>query len=164
MPGSLKQKNVIRLFTFSKYIIMLNGTQEQFQSSEVVVKAEVILHCSSVCFIFAACMCFIKLSAENVYILRKESISKKMFLRGNQVFILLNSSFNISYKFIQINISAFVSSSIWNPLYISKRGTLFDIVQCSVVNDHSHLFLLYLKMLGLIATWNYHLWFTLMHV
>lgn len=103
MPGSLKQKNVIRLFTFSKYIIMLNGTQEQFQSSEVVVKAEVILHCSSVCFIFAACMCFIKLSAENVYILRKESISKKMFLHGNQVFILLNSSFNISYKFIQIN-------------------------------------------------------------
>lgn len=162
MPGSLKQRNVIRLFTFSKYIIMLNGTQEQFQSSEVVVKAEVILHCSSVCFIFAACMCFIRLSAENFYILKKESISKKIFLRGNQVFILLNSSFNISYKFIQINISAFVSSSIWNLLI--KRGTLFNIVQCSVVNDHSHLFLLYLEMLGHSATWNYHSWFTLMHV
>lgn len=94
MPGSLKQKNVIRLFTFSKYIIMLNGTQEQFQSSEVVVKAEVILHCSSVCFIFAVCMCFIRLSAENFYILKKENISKKIFLHGNQVFILLNSSFN----------------------------------------------------------------------
>lgn len=161
MPGSLKQKNVIRLFTFSKYIIMLNGTQEQFQSSEVVVKAEVILHCSSVCFIFAAYMCFIRLSVENFYILRKESISKKIFLRGNQVFILLNSSFNISYKFIQINISAFVSSSIWNLLI--KRGTLFDIVQFSV-NDHSHLFLLYLEMLGHIATWNYHSWFMLMHV
>lgn len=162
MPGSLKQKNVIRLFTFSKYIIMLNGTQEQFQSSEVVVKAEVILHCSYVCFIFAACMCFIRLSVENFYILRKESISKKIFLRGNQIFIFLNSSFNISYKFIQINISAFVSSSIWNLLI--KRGSLFNIVQCSIVNDHSHLFLLYLEMLGHIATWNCHSCFTLMHV
>lgn len=125
MPGSLKQKNVIRLFTFSKYIIMLNGTQEQFQSSEVVVKAEVILHCSSVCFIFAACMCFIRLSEENFYILKKESISKKVFLHGNQIFILLNSSLNVSYKFSQINISAFVSSSIWNLLiHIKKRHSV----------------------------------------
>lgn len=116
----------------------------------MVVKAEVILHCSSVCFIFAACKCFIRLSAENFYILKKESISKKIFLCGNQFFILINSIFNISYKFIQINISAFVTSSIWNLLI--KRSTLFDIVQCSVVNDHSHLFLLHLEMLGQNAT------------
>lgn len=77
MSGSLKQKNVIRLFTFSKYIIVLNGTQEQFQSSEVVVKAEVILHCSSVCFIFAACMCFVRLSEENFYVLKRKAFPKK---------------------------------------------------------------------------------------
>lgn len=100
--------------------------------NQVVMKAEVILHCSFVCFIFAVCICFIRLSAGNLYnVLKRESISKKIFLSGNQVFVLLDSSFNMSYKFSQINISAFVSPYIRNFLiHIKKRHS---IVYCAIL-------------------------------
>lgn len=92
---------------------MLNGTREQFQSSEVVVKAEVILHCSPCMFHFFSLYVFCKIvSREFLHFEKKESTSKKVFLCGHQDFILLNSSFNMSYKFTQINISAFVPSYI----------------------------------------------------
>lgn len=44
---------------------MLNGTREQFQSSEVVVKAEVILHCSSCMFHFCSMCMFYKIASKD---------------------------------------------------------------------------------------------------
>lgn len=60
---------------------MLNGTREQFQSSEVAVKAEVILHCSSCIFHFCSMCMFYKIVSRDFLHFGKKSISKKIFLK-----------------------------------------------------------------------------------
>lgn len=57
---------------------MLNGTREQFQSSEVVVKAEVILHCSSCMFHFCSLYVFYKIvSRKFLYFEKKKAFPKR---------------------------------------------------------------------------------------
>lgn len=60
---------------------MLNGTREQFQSSEVVVKAEVILHCSSCMFHFCSMYVFYKIvSREFVHFEERKHFQKDFLM------------------------------------------------------------------------------------
>lgn len=59
---------------------MLNGTREQFQSSEVVVKAEVILHCSSCMFHFCSMYVFCKIVSRGfVHFEKRKHFQKDFF-------------------------------------------------------------------------------------
>lgn len=77
-------------------------------------------------------MHFVRLSAGNLYkVLKREIISQKIFLSGNQVFILLNSNFTMSCKFTEINTSAFVSSYILNVLIHIEK--VHSILHCAIL-------------------------------